>query len=49
MPCFIWVQDWAILYVIIGKINNMMLCVNFLLIYTCMIINMEVVINGNYM
>ena len=27
---------WAILCVIVGKINNMMLCVKIMLIYTCL-------------
>ena len=39
----------AILGVIIGKINNMLLCVKFMLICACVSINMEVVINRNYM
>ena len=39
----------AILGVIVGKINNMLLCVKFMLICSCMSINIEVVINGNYM
>ena len=38
----------AILCVIIGKINNMMLCVKIMLIYTYLRINIEIVINGNY-
>ena len=29
-------EIWAILCVIVGKINNMMLCVKFILIYTCL-------------
>ena len=41
-------EIWAILCVIVGKINNMLLCVKFMLICACMSINMEVVINGNY-
>ena len=28
-------EIWAILCVIVGKINNMMLCVKIMLIYTC--------------
>ena len=39
----------AILGVIIEKINNMLLCVKFILICACVSINMEVVMNGNYM
>ena len=29
-------EIWAILCVIVGKINNMMLCVKIMLIYTCL-------------
>ena len=42
-------EIWAILGVIDGKINNMLLCIKFMLICACGSINMEVVINGNYM
>ena len=28
-------EIWAILCVIVGKINNMLLCVKFMLIYVC--------------
>ena len=42
-------EIWAIFGVIVRKINNMLLCVKFMLICACMSINMEAVINGNYM
>ena len=42
-------EIWVILGVIVGKINNMLLCVNFMLICACVSINMEFVINENYM
>ena len=29
-------EIWAILCVIVGKINNMLLCVKIMLIYTCL-------------
>ena len=29
-------EIWAILCVIVGKINSMMLCVKIMLIYTCL-------------
>ena len=42
-------EIWVILCVIVENINNMLLCVKFMLICACVSINMEVVINGNYM
>ena len=29
-------ENWVILCVIVGKINNMMLCVKIMFIYTCL-------------
>ena len=40
---------WVILGVIVRKINNMLLCVKFMLICACVSIKMEVLINENYM
>ena len=42
-------EIWAILGVIVGKINNMLLCAKFMLICAYVSVNMKVVINGNYM
>ena len=49
MPCFIWVQDLGHFVCIVGKINNMQLCVKIMLICACVCINMEIGMNGNYM
>ena len=35
-PVLYGFEIWAILCVIVGKINNMMLCVKIMLIYTCL-------------
>ena len=48
-PILYGFEIWAILGVIVGKINNMLLCVKLMLICACMSINTEVGINGNYM
>ena len=42
-------EIWVILGVMVRKINNMMFCVKLMLICACVSINMEVLINENYM
>ena len=35
-PVYVGSKIWAILCVIVGKINNMLLCVKIMFIYTCL-------------
>ena len=49
MPCFICVRDLGHFMCIVRKINNVLLCVKIMLICACLMINMEIVMNGNYM
>ena len=50
MPCIFGSDIWAILCVIVGKINNMMLCEKKNHVIMCLRgINIEIVMNGNYM
>ena len=50
MPCLCGSEIWAILRVIVGKINNMLLCIKKIMLYIlARRINMEIVINENSM
>ena len=35
VPCFVWVRDLGHFVYIVGKLNNMLLCVKIMLICAC--------------
>ena len=50
MPCFIWIRDLGHFVCIVGKINNMLLCVkNHVTMCMRDELTWQLLMNGNYM